>query len=204
MSTLLCVHSPTMALPNAEAIVSMLAELGISCAFPEGFAPGADSGLIPCTLNGQAAGFEFLLEQHGQHPQAGCTLTFESRSSALDYAAAALVAAAVARCCDGRLIEDEDLPTIQGDALLDWARAIDVPSTPATEAQVIRVPVTVVGPRGNNLLQLKLGRVKSAVPLMTRLIGSIDLHRVPPDLRLPNSRFTILVHDGHEIVGVER
>lgn len=197
MSTTLAVSIPRDHWPSEADVVAQARELGAALQFPQGFDAATDSGHVPCVLSGRPAGFEYSAELNGAVRE----LRFESRSSYDDYAAAATVACAIALLCGGRL-GDEDAHEVSGDSVVDWFKTVELPAG-AHDDPIVRVPVTVLGPQGNSLLRLKLGKVPSGAHLMRALLQTIPVDDVPPGLRQPNSQFVLLVRDAHEIVGIE-
>lgn len=203
MSTDLCVVLAADAVPSGGNIMEAALSFGVACSFPEDFNPLVDRGYIPCAINGVVAGFEYSFEQNEGVPPTSVRLVFSARANYVDYAAAAVAAASVALSSHGALFEDDDSSPLRGEEIRAWLQSVEFPS-PEGETEPLRVPVSVVGPRGNSFLQLKLLPVKTRVILMKKLLETVETAMVPHDLRAPNSRFVLLVRDGHEILGVER
>ena len=196
MSTIIAVHAPLTKLPGIRSLMSALSKRGAQIVFPEGFHLEKDSGFVPCTLNGLDAGFEYSQQALTAETR---QLLFESRSAYAGYAASALLAGCLALRLGAELEADDQLMTDEF-SILGWLRDIELPES---GDELLRVPVTVLGPRGNDLLQLRLGQYPAGAYLAKRLVESIPLQQVPPALRLPNSRFVLIVRDGHQIVGLE-
>ena len=190
---------PSISLSGGQ-IEQKARELGAQLSFPEGLNIASDFGLIPCVFNGQPAAFE--LSSDDTEPGEMNVHHFESRSSYASFAAAAYFAASVCLIADG-FLRDEDGQEFSGLSLLNWLKSIEQPE-PAPEPDELRIEASVVGPRGNGFLQLKLGRVPPGKYLMSRLVESIAIERVPPRLRTPNSRSTIVVRDASKIIAVEK
>ena len=201
MSITISVDLPSASIPALAEIVEVARSYGARLQFPDGFDPAQDLGFVVCTLNEQPAGFEMMRETEGDGPQSSIRLSFEARSSYAGFAAAAMVAGAMALLTNGTVINEED-DALDVRDVPAWIRAMELPEPEAPD-DLLKIPVTVVGPRGNTLLQLKLGKVRPGAHLARRLVESIPIENVPPGLRAPNSQFFILVRDAHEIVGVE-
>jgi hypothetical protein len=201
MSVSLSVELASLDIPTAADVIAIASAYGGRLSFPDGFDPTSDSGFVPCALNGESAGFEYIFETPTETDSPKIKLFFETRSSYASYAAAALVAGAMVILSNGYLL-DEDGVSLNPESIPAWLKTIELPE-PGADEEFLRVPVTVVGPRGNNLLQLKLGKVRAGTHLMRRMVESIPVEKVPPKLRNPNARFTIVVRDAHEIIGVE-
>jgi hypothetical protein len=201
MSITITVDVPNPPIPALAEIVTVATSYGARLHFPAGFNPAKDLGFVPCMLNDQLSGFEVIREAETDGPQSQIRLSFEARSDYTGFAAAAIVSGAIALLTNGTLINEEDEVLAVRDVPA-WIRTIDLPE-PGASDELLKIPVVVVGPRGNSLLQLKLGKVRPGAHLARRLVESIPIENVPPGLRAPNSRFIILVRDAHEIVGVE-
>lgn len=199
MSTLVSAVVPSTADAPASQIVEQAGRLGAALSLPEGLDIARDSGLVPCLLDGQQAAFEFTRDEGESAGSA--VLQFEARTSYASLVASAYVAASVAVLSGGH-VRDEDGRCYSGTALTDWLSSMELP-VPESDANELRIEVRVVGPRGNGLLQLELGKVPPGAHLARRLVESIDVAMVPPALRIPNSRFVIAVRDASEIVSVE-
>lgn len=185
---------------SASQIAEKAHELGVKVSFPEGIDLESDFGLVPCVFNGQPAGFE--LTSDGDEAEGLRTLHFEARVSYASFAACAYVAACVSLIADG-VLRDEDGQAFSGPSLMSWLQSVEPPESEQAPDE-LRIEVSDVGPRGNGFLQLELGRVPPGTHLARRLVESIEIERVPPRLRAPNSRFIIVVRDASEIVAVEQ
>ena len=200
MSTLVSSVVRRSASVSASQIAERAHELGVKVSFPEGLDLDSDSGLVPCVFNGQPAAFE--LTSDDDEAQGLRNLHFEARVSYASFAACAYIAACVSLITGG-VLRDEDGQEFSGPTLMSWLESVEPPES-EPDPDELRIEVSVVGPRGNGFLQLKLGRVPPGTHLARRLVESIEIDRVPPTLRAPNSRFVIVVRDASEIVAVEQ
>jgi len=200
MSTLVTALIPASFHPTEAAVIARAASLGASLYFPEGFHVDQDYGLVPCLLNQQAAAFELTHEETSSTADHR-GLHFEARASYASFAACAVVAATIALLADGQ-VRDDDGEEIAGAQIEEWLQSIELPGS-ESDSDTLRIPVTVVGPRSNAFLQLRLEKVPAGAHLARRLVESIDVSLVPPHLRKPNSQFIIVVRDASEIVAVE-
>ncbi|RTL46471.1 MAG: hypothetical protein EKK53_03795 [Burkholderiales bacterium] len=199
MSTLVSAVVPRDRAIAAADIQAQARELGADLSFPEGFDVIGGLGWVPCVLNGQPAGFERSCDD-AETP--GWQLVhLESRASYASHAACAFVAGSLALLTGGQ-VRDEDGQTFSGPALTHWLATVELPEA-APDPATLRIEVSVVGPRGQGFLQLKLGRIPPGAHLMRNLVQSIDTDRVPAALRAPNSRFVLVIRDASEIVAVE-
>jgi hypothetical protein len=187
VSTIISAVVPSSFVTSEREIEECALRLGVKVHFPEGLNLLLDSGAVPCTINGQPASIE--LTHDGVDAAGAVTLHFAARASYASFAACAYVASAVS-ILGGGMVQDDDGQELGGQALVNWLKSVDPPE-PETESNELRIEVSVVGPRGNGFLQLKLGRVPSGVHLARRLVESIQIEKVPPKLRAPNSRFVL-------------
>lgn len=201
-------------LVSGQRLTDVAHQMGLDLSFPSGFDPSSDFGYIPASVGSRSGGFEFSLQKLDaarldEWALAGAVLdgrdleaSFEARSSAVDLEVASAAAGALCFATDGLLSDDGEQP-VPAEGAGAWIRSA-IGDAPEQESAFLRVPAQVVGPSGNNFLKLKLGSVKSKIPLMKRLLESVEVHQVPLDLRAPNSRFWLVVEDGHKLIRIER
>lgn len=199
MSLLVSALVPRDRRVSAADIQAQARQVGVELSFPEGLDLTDGLGVVPCLLNGQPAAFELSIDEADAPGMRA--VQFEARASYASYAACAYVAACLCQLTGGQ-VRDDDGPPMDGPTLTAWLAGIELPEAEQAGDE-LRIEVSVVGPRGNGFLQLKLGRVPAGTHLARRLVETIDIDKVPAAWRAPNSRFVIVVREASEIVAVE-
>lgn len=122
-------------LVSPDAWQARITTLGWNLQLDTEFDPLQFSGFLPCSLEGQACGFEYWLEpldeesrdELGPHcaPEWDAVATLVSRGELADGQAAVMAAAAFALCVDGGVLGDEDELLPRTDTL-EWAQRLVV------------------------------------------------------------------------------
>lgn len=121
MARMFTVFMPRSRIPDRPALQAAIRALSLPLKLEEEFAPSATSAYLPCTLDGEDAGFTLRLDGNAEIADEKAALILQWGGDPREKVAALMVAAALAQAF-GAMVKDEKAATTSAQELLALAR----------------------------------------------------------------------------------